>query len=274
MRLQFNGTAAAEGFPAVFCECKYCQKARELGGKNVRTRSSCLINEEHLIDFPPDTYMHTLYSGLRLSKVKHIIITHSHQDHFAPDDLCMVCPPFAYPKENEVVYVYGNEKVYEKFKLAECEIGRYKEYLQFVPVYLGITFKAGDAEITPLLADHGDGSEICHIYVIKLSNKYLLYGHDTGYFPEETWEALKDFKLDGVILDCTCGKLECERGHMGISTNVKVKERLMKQGSADNKTTFIVTHYSHNCDPLYEDMVKLAEGNGFTATFDGMKIEI
>ena len=47
----------------------------------------------------------------------------------------------------------------------------------------------------------------------------------------------------------------------------------MKQGRR-YKTTFIVTHYSHNCDPLYEDMVKLAEGNGFTATFDGMKIEI
>jgi phosphoribosyl 1,2-cyclic phosphate phosphodiesterase len=50
VKLTFNGTAAAEGFPAVFCECKYCKKARELGGKNIRTRSSCLINEEYLID--------------------------------------------------------------------------------------------------------------------------------------------------------------------------------------------------------------------------------
>ena len=33
MKFQYLGTAAAEDFPAVFCNCEYCQKARELGGK-------------------------------------------------------------------------------------------------------------------------------------------------------------------------------------------------------------------------------------------------
>lgn len=80
MKLTFNGTAAAEGFPALFCECRYCQKARELGVKNIRTRTSCLIDDQYLIDFPPDTYMHVLYGKLKLSKIRHIIVTHSHED--------------------------------------------------------------------------------------------------------------------------------------------------------------------------------------------------
>jgi phosphoribosyl 1,2-cyclic phosphate phosphodiesterase len=218
--------------------------------------------------------MHTLYGGLKLSEVRHIIITHSHHDHFAPDDLYMICPPFAYPKENQIVNIYGNEKVYERLQLTENKAKRYDKYLRFNPIHLETPFKAGEAKITPLLADHGNGDEICHIFAVELNSQCLLYGHDTGYFPERTWDALRNFKLDGVILDCTCGKNRCERGHMGISTNVRVKERLIKQGSADNKTVFIITHYSHNCNPLYDEMVKLANDNGFIATYDGMEITI
>ncbi|HPC76977.1 MAG TPA: carbon-phosphorus lyase, partial [bacterium] len=45
MEIMFLGTAAAEGWPGVFCSCDYCKKARELGGKNIRTRSSVLIEK-------------------------------------------------------------------------------------------------------------------------------------------------------------------------------------------------------------------------------------
>ena len=33
MKLQYLGTAAAEGWPALFCNCSACIKAKELGGK-------------------------------------------------------------------------------------------------------------------------------------------------------------------------------------------------------------------------------------------------
>jgi len=274
MKLTFNGTAAAEGFPALFCECEHCRKARTLGGKNIRTRSSCLIDEEYLIDFPPDTYMHVLHGNLRLSRVRHVIVTHSHSDHFQPHDLIMKIKPYAYPEEGEVLYVYGNDKVYERYRQAGCDSEDSKEFLKYVHVYPGKLFKAGEAEVLPLKADHGNANEICHIYVISLKGKKLLYGHDTGYFPEETWEALKEFKLDGVILDCTSGGINQDKGHMGIEADARVKERLIKQGSADENTIFIVTHFSHNVGPLYDDMVQLAEKYNFIVAYDGMTIEI
>lgn len=274
MKLTFNGTSAAEGFPGLFCECEHCQKARILGGKNIRTRSSCLIDEQYLMDFPPDVYMHVLRGNLRLSRVRHIIVTHSHEDHFQPYELNMKVEPFAYPKEDEVLYIYGNDRVYERYKHAGCDSDERKEFLRYVHVYPGKPFKAGEAEFVPLKAEHDNENEICHIYVINLKGKYLLYGHDTGYFPEETWEALKSFRLDGVILDCTFGGIDWDKGHMGIKANARVKERLIKQGSADENTIFIATHFSHNCRPLYEDMVQLAQKHGFIATYDGMTIEI
>ncbi len=52
MKLTYLGTAAAEGWPAVFCNCPCCRQARVLGGKDIRTRSQALVNEDLLLDLP------------------------------------------------------------------------------------------------------------------------------------------------------------------------------------------------------------------------------
>ena len=89
MKITFLGTAAAEGFPAIFCNCEYCNEARRLGGKNIRTRSQALIDDELLIDFPADTYSHFLKHGIRGDEIKYLIITHGHSDHLYPADFEM-----------------------------------------------------------------------------------------------------------------------------------------------------------------------------------------
>ena len=60
MKLTYYGTAAGEAWPGVFCSCALCQRARVLGGKNIRTRSQALIDDDLLLDLPPDNYLHTL----------------------------------------------------------------------------------------------------------------------------------------------------------------------------------------------------------------------
>lgn len=93
MKLHFYGTGASEGFPALFCQCENCARARKLGGKNIRTRASLGVDEELLIDFSQDTYSHCLYGGLDLTKIRHVLITHSHSDHFCPADSAITFPP-------------------------------------------------------------------------------------------------------------------------------------------------------------------------------------
>jgi len=44
MEIQYLGTAAAEGFPALFCDCETCKKARNTGGKDVRTRTQSIVD--------------------------------------------------------------------------------------------------------------------------------------------------------------------------------------------------------------------------------------
>ncbi len=64
MKIRYLGTAAAEGIPAIFCDCEVCRKSRELGGRNFRTRSQAIIDDTLLIDFPSDTYAHFLNYNL------------------------------------------------------------------------------------------------------------------------------------------------------------------------------------------------------------------
>lgn len=46
-----------------------------------------MIDDKILLDFPADTYLHALQFDLDLSKVKHVLVTHSHMDHFRVDDM-------------------------------------------------------------------------------------------------------------------------------------------------------------------------------------------
>ena len=81
MKIKYLGTAAAEGIPAMFCKCDNCNRARALGGKNIRTRSQALIDGKILIDFPADSYMHELRYGIDFSDIPALLITHVHEDH-------------------------------------------------------------------------------------------------------------------------------------------------------------------------------------------------
>ena len=69
MHIKYLGTGAAEGWPGLFCMCDSCKQAKALGGKNIRTRSQALIDDELLVDFPPDTYLHMLRDGLEMIQV-------------------------------------------------------------------------------------------------------------------------------------------------------------------------------------------------------------
>jgi phosphoribosyl 1,2-cyclic phosphate phosphodiesterase len=113
MKLLFLGTAAAEGWPALFCRCEDCQRARELGGKNIRTRISLQLGSQYKSDFPPDSYFQMLKYDLSYADLKHLFITHTHQDHLYALDFRMRAAPFVLSGLEEL-HVYGSEAVYQE----------------------------------------------------------------------------------------------------------------------------------------------------------------
>ena len=117
MKLTYLGTAAAEGWPAVFCNCEYCKKAKATRGKNIRTRSQALINENLLIDFPMDSFLHMVNNKLDLSAVEYVFFTHSHLDHCSPVDLFFRAEGvYAHDLTKKDLTLFGNLKVAERLE--------------------------------------------------------------------------------------------------------------------------------------------------------------
>lgn len=272
MRLRYLGTAAAEGWPGLFCRCAFCGRARELGGKNIRTRSQAILDDTLLIDFPPDTYLHMLRDGLDLPSIRDLLITHTHDDHLLLSDLAYRGTWFA-SGVDDVMTIYGNDALREKFQAflvgEEQLAGRIvcREIEPFVAAQI-----AGYA-VTPLLARHNP-RERCYIYRIEREGRALLYGNDTGYFPEETWQALAGRRLDLVSLDCTMLAHKEGANHMGIDDVLEVRERLLKIDAADGDTQFVITHFSHNGQLLHEEAEARVAPYNILVAYDGMAVDI
>ena len=226
----------------MFCRCPLCEQARALGGKNIRTRSQALINDDLLLDLPPDNYLHPLYYGLDLSKVRTLLITHSHADHFYPHDLECLREPYSHTYTGQMA-VYGNDAV-ERGLLDACGglSGANLRY-QFTRVEAFQPFRTGEYEVTPLPAVHTK-TEKCLFYRIQQGDKVVLYAHDTGAFTEETIDHLKSqggrFSL--VSLDCTAQQHRDGGYHMGLPDAIEQKERLISAGLADENTVWVVNH--------------------------------
>lgn len=279
MKIKFLGTAAAEGMPGTFCECDVCVQSRKEGGKNIRTRSQAIIDDKLLIDFPADTYYHSILYNVELSKIRTCLITHSHSDHLYTSELWCRCGGIGHMENPGTLTMYSARSGYRKITDAVLEFGL-DSSKRVVPKLIEpfVKFEAEGYDITPLKANHDQTSNPV-IYLIQKDGKSMLYGHDTGYFPEETVEYLKNsgVKLDCVSFDC-CGGLYAddginEWGHMNLNGNIVMRDLLTKNGNITDKTICVVNHFSHNGTPVHEDMAAAAEKAGFYTSYDGYELE-
>ena len=269
MKIKFLGTAAAEGFPAVFCNCDHCREAKRLGGKNIRTRSQTLINDDLLIDFPADTYAHFLQNNIDGDGIRYLLVTHSHQDHFYGAELEMRHGAFAHDMRAENLEIYCGTGVAEKIQKAGLDKGK-NITLTVLKPFDKVAF--GSYTVTALPARHhtGDGALI---YIIQ-GDKTVLYAHDTGFFYEEIFEFLEkgNYTFDLVSLDCTNVDIPIsdEGSHMGLPNIERAVERLKALGAITDGTQIVINHFSHNAAPLQYKLEDRVQPYGYTVAHDGL----
>ncbi|MDO5399424.1 MAG: MBL fold metallo-hydrolase [Eubacteriales bacterium] len=275
MKLTYLGTAAAEGWPGVFCNCGSCQAARALGGKNIRTRSQAIVDGELLLDLPCDTYLHALREGLDLSAVRWLLVTHSHTDHFYPAELVLRGGCYGLDMTSAALDIYCNEAVEAYFYRAarqelEPDIEKNLHFHRARPFE---AFQAGPYRVTPLPARHME-TEQALIYLIEKAGKSLLYAHDTGRLLPEVLDYLAGRQLDLISLDCTSGRREngASDGHMGLPDAVWVRQRLLGSGAADGHTRFVLNHFSHNGGLLHKQLEEQAAVWQMVPSYDGMQV--
>ena len=276
MRIKYLGTAAAEGIPALFCDCDVCKKSMKLGGRNIRTRSQAIIDNTLLIDFPPDTYWHFIQHKLPMDEITNCLVTHSHQDHLYELDIFMRKKGFANfkaprPALNFYTGKDGVKRINEVIN--SHNMSEAKAHL----VKSGDVFNVQGYTVTALEASHAKESTPL-VYIIEKDGKSVFYSNDTSEYFESSWEILKKFgkPISLISLDCTEGDKHIEYiGHMNLKRCIALREKLKTVGVADENTIFVLNHFSHNGgNATYDDFVKKAAEHNFLVSYDGMEIEI
>ncbi len=274
MKLKYLGTAAAEGWPAIFCDCDNCRKAMKRGGRHIRTRSQALVDDKLLLDFPADSLMHMLAYGIPMSELHTCLITHSHPDHLYPADLEMRKQGFSHLDSGDPLVLYGSKVALSKAgDMLEEHAKELEGRVSLSEIEPFQIFETEGYKVTALLADHDPRSGPL-FYLIQKEGKSLLYCHDTGYFPEETWKYLERVRphCSFVSIDCTNGLLPYKRGHMGVSAACETVERLKEIGCVEGKTLLCLNHFSHNGGILYDELVPIAKEKGMMVSYDGLEI--
>ena len=278
--LKFLGTGAGEGTPDPFCTCRVCENARRVGGKEIRERSFFMA-DDILLDPGNDYFSQCAKYGLRMSDFRNILISHTHSDHFCPN---MIWERFAARAglENELNICLSREAL--RFFEERYPIIGDRAWLNGINLKVleaGQCYEIGTWKVTPLRGRHSTGFERNSFnYILEKPGMKLYYALDSGYYLDDTFEALENAKLDVLIMECTnpiidhrvSGKND---GHMDYFTALECLDELYKRGAITASTRVYFTHISPNTYTHAEfsaHLETLTLPYRIEAAYDGMEI--
>lgn len=288
--MKFLGTGAGEGVPNPFCNCRICANARRVGGKEIRTRSSVMLDEATMIDMSADFFAQAVTQKVCFDKVEHLLFTHMHDDHLNP--MCF-WERAVRDSENPTLHVYCSDEAqtfFPEFYLTAKGVGStaYLEDVEIHPLRRGETYTIGAYTVTPLHGRHStDFEKTSTNYLLEKNGKKMYYALDSGYFLDETFDALAGQKLDLMVMECTRAYFDPETmqptavhsmtaGHNDLALCVKTLDRLLENGGITPDTRIILTHISAfeaTHEELCEVVTYLNKPYRLEIAYDGMEVE-
>ncbi len=277
MKITVLGSAAAEGIPSLWCECEYCRKAFQNGGKDIRKRTAYLIDEDTWVDFGPDAFFQMLTYRIDLLKIKQVLFTHVHEDHLNPVEFLWRKGGFGVVTRN--LDVYGSRKVLGHLLSVCADTGALNfSELHMTPHLLEhgqSSSLAAGMTLIPLDANHAPGCNP-HFFIIQRGGKSLLLANDTGWPPEQSMKEIAKYHFDAVILDSTMGIrfADAASGHMGVAAVVRLRDALKAMNCISDSTPVYANHFSHNGWNLHSDLEAYYNPKGIQVGYDGLVISI
>ena len=275
MKIKYLGTGASEGIPSLYCKCNACENARRKKGKELRTRTGFVFDDKILIDFSADSYSNFIKHDVDMTQMEHVLISHTHEDHYCPYDLTVHYPLFS-EGVVKMIHVYGNPFVKKLFYSLDFWSEGMMRFITLHTLTKEETVDIGGYAVTPFYTDHMR-REDCFVYLIQKDGKAYLHLVDSSEPSDRVYDFLvkNGVKLDAVTMDCTFASLKNNfYGHMNIWQNIHVKDKLYSLGAAKDGAIFVCTHISHfSKEDTHETLSAIAEKNGMLVAYDGMVLE-
>ncbi len=248
MKIQLLGTGSSDGWPNPFCRCASCEAVR--GTPDVRGQNSALVDDVLLLDFGADSPRTAMRVGVPLDGVRHILLTHAHDDHTSPAGLMWR----GWAGRREPLDLVGPPTA-----LARCAdwIGP-DDPVRLIPALPGETLDVGGYTVRPVKADH-DADAVLYDLTAPDGGR-LLYATDTGPLPVSTVDALAGRAFDDVLLELTFGTvLGNTDGHLDLVTFPAALAELRRRGAIVDHTRVVAIHLSHKNPPPAELAGRLAQ---------------
>lgn len=219
MKILFLGTGAAD----------YTGNEKEL-----RRNSSALIDDIILID--PNSYVPNAIKEFKVdtSKIKYILNTHRHDDHYNQDTVDYLVSQgatFIDTKPNDVI-----------------ELGEYR-----------------------ILALRGNHSiPTCH-FIIEKDEKRMFYGLDGAWLTYEEIDAIWGKGVDLAVLDATIGFVEGDYRifeHTSLNMILEMKKSI---NTAIKK--YVISHMAYTLHTDHDTLAKEMNKHGIITAYDGLEIE-
>lgn len=268
LMLTILGSGGAMPTPRPFCQCKTCEKAREVGEPYKRNSCSLFINEINTVIDCGEDIADSL-NRRSVKQVENLFITHWHPDHtFGFRPILEANYDFRSNKPKRTVNVYIPKKVFETLKQKFPTIDYLINSQKTGKLYLiedGDRIKIGN--ITIAVAGYKGKDSDTYAYLIEKDNKKVLYAPcDTISF-----DNYRNFSnLDLLINEC------------GLFSDIRTEisfDELMKRIKEINPKRSILTHieeveiniwgegYLQKMKEKYSDV-------NFDFANDGMEIKI
>lgn len=273
MKVRMLGTGSADGLPNPFCTCATCEDARLTG--RTRASSSALIDDVILVDPGPSAGSASGRQGVHLGAVEHVLITHGHPDHLAPEFLMWRSWISGLP----AMHLWGPAHALERCTHwiapgadVTCHVVEAGDDVQLAT---RVGYYA--LRVVPSAHGHGNGDAYAEEAVLfdltAPDGDRLLYATDTGPLREPSLLALRDRAFDLVLIEETFGYREQSAGHLNLATLGSTLERLREAGAVTDATDVVAFHLGHHNPPAATLAQELA-ALGARAVDDGTVLDL
>ncbi len=224
MKITFLGTGAADW-----------RRAEHKDLEGYRRNASALVDDVLLIDPGPDVPDALAAFKMDAGKIRYILNTHRHRDHYCGDTF---------------THLQG---------------------AAFYPMCAGDTAVLGKYRVTALAANHGTAREAVH-FLVTDGEKTLFYGMDGAWLLYEEVAAIKEAKPDLAVLDGTVG--EQVGDYRVFEHNDLLMVRALKNALAPHVKRFCISHMSRKLHKPHAQLAADMARDGIAVAFDGLEMEI
>ena len=262
MKVTFLGTGAADWDINAY-----------VPGQFHRRFSSVLINDDLLVDPGPHVFHFCEQNSSPdlLGRVKNIIVTHSHADHFnakTVERLCMErdCTLWADPACRRKLIRELGEEAASKIRFAETKHGH--------------DYDIGTYKITSLRSNHAtdDPEEDTRLYLIEEGGRILFYGCDSAWIPTVSWNIIKDRSVNAMVLELTCGETATYDWRIFEHNTPEMLDIMLTMFRKYNlfapDVKYYVSHLARTLHTDHESLVKYLEPRGVTPAYDGFTFDV